>query len=189
MNPNEKAARRRDNAIAAGAVLAGGGVAAGGYGAIRAAKSIKTGVDDFKKTSSHVRDTATQVADKLAKTADQVGGQVSKTGEAVRQNARRAGKAAGAPGRVVAKAGRAGGKVISKLKKFFKMEAHRTEITEFRASEVKKGTMMVDGILVDIRELEKIVAKKKVIQIPLRDVPVLPEQRDSRKIASGTSPE
>ncbi len=170
MNPNEKAARRRDNAIAAGAVLAGGGVAAGGYGAIRAAKSIKTGVDDFKKTSSHVRDTATQVADKLAKTADQVGGQVSKTGEAVRQNARRAGKAAGAPGRVVAKAGRAGGKVISKLKKFFKMEAHRTEITEFRASEVKKGTMMVDGILVDIRELEKIVAKKKVIQIPLRDV-------------------
>lgn len=307
MNPNEKAARRRDNAIAAGAVLAGGGVAAGGYGAIRGAKAVKSGVDDLKRTSSHLRDNVTQVAGKvnqtanrvgsqvqrtseaLRQTAGQVGGQVQKTGEAVRQNARRVGKAAGAPGRVVAKAGRVGGKVISKLKKFFRMqaelqatelakiplrgaslrtartlagldgmdvapkwlrqrhvmkpinvsdkkslkqiddqrvrimdgasrsiakwskknpkktlenmpgrlhkraeisdvvydylnhekvknypsralEAHRAEVTEFRASEVKKGTMMVDGILIDIRELEKIVAKKKVIQVPLRDV-------------------
>jgi hypothetical protein len=134
---NARAARRRDNSITAGALLAGGGVAAGGVGAIKASRSIKAGVDDLKKTN-----------------------------KAVRQNVRRAGKAAGAPGRAVAKAGRA----MGKIRKFFKLEAARNEVHEFRASEIKKGTMMVDGILVDVAKLEKILAKKPVLQIPYRDV-------------------
>ncbi len=88
MNPNEKAARRRDNAIAAGAVLAGGGVAAGGYGAIRAAKAIKPASTISKKeqSQSHVQvpdsepdgSGGNQVQRTSEQTADQVGGQVQR---------------------------------------------------------------------------------------------------------------
>jgi outer membrane lipoprotein SlyB len=191
MNPNEKAARRRDNAIAAGAVLAGGGVAAGGYGAIRAAKSIKTGVADLKQTTSHVRDTTSRVADKVSQTADQVGGQVAKTGAAVRQTSRRAGRAATAPSRAVAKGARAGGKLVSKLKKFFKMQAE-LQATELAKIPLRGATLHTAQSLAGLHDLPvatKSLRKRHVMKpLMVSDKKSLKDvSEQSRRIRSGVS--
>lgn len=230
MDPNEKnarAARRRDNAITAGALLAGGGVAAGGVGAIRGARAIKSGVDDVKRTTHHVRANADRVVTQVEKTgkaaregvhrvgdaahrvgdavgagairgaraiesgvdnvkrttqhvranADRVAAQAEKTGRAAREGVRRVGKAAGGPGRFIQKIGRG----ISRLRKKIKLEAHLGELHQFRASEIRKGVMNVNGTIISVPLLEERLKLRETVQVPWDKVKGMARQKGLTK--------
>ncbi len=134
------AAKNRDRAVGAGALLAGGGVA---YGAVRGSNAISKASDTITK-------------------------EVESTGKAVRQNARRVARKAGAvadspkaPFRWMAKA-------MRKKRKMGLSDRRRT--TEFWATEVRPGVVNIDGQDIAVAKLDKILEAKKVREVPFSKV-------------------
>jgi hypothetical protein len=151
----EKDRRFRDRAIAAGALTTGSGAFVAGQA--------------VKKAAAEVGKTARSANSAIRKLEPEASAAIGEARQRIHE--------AGAPARVVATAKRAAkgkwssfiGK-IARAKKKVGFGRSVKGVRYFRASEKEKGVMIIDGAEVSIPKLERVIAKKRVHQIPFSKV-------------------
>jgi hypothetical protein len=116
---------------------------------------------------------AARAAKKVGKTAESVGEEAKKTLKKVNS-------VAGAPGRAANKAKSVGKGLMKKIaktgKRIVRAES-QLPLNHFKASEVRKGVMVVDGNAISVPKLELLLKKKKVEKVPLKKVKGIGRQK------------